>query len=1123
MGTPVPRLVKIVFAVLLAAAAGLFALSGSGGPSAAQAVEVPSADSKLVQLLDTTVSSDGASMASCLSRRAGERGVATRQVTLERAGYLYTSLTAASGDWDLAVFNEAGRRTSGGATTSASEVASGYVGSGTFTVQACRRSGDASDARLMADFTPFPTNVTPEKVQLVDVKTPTRAAKDRLVALDVDLTEHGHEGSLGVVLHGKADADKLRRAGFEWEVEVDDVTARNRNDRVADRRFASRVAASDLPSGRDGYRTLEDYNNEMKTLADQNPGLVKLVSLPNKTYEGRTVMALEITTNVNQANGKPVFLNMGVHHAREWPSGEHAMEWAYQLIKGFKAGDERTVKIVQGTRNIVLPLVNPDGFNASRTAGALGQPNDPDGGRNEDMPGGDTAFLVAGGGTGGEYRRKNCRLPDNSERGNCATSLGLAERGVDPNRNYGGFWGGPGADPSNQLTQTYRGPAPFSEPETKNVKALVGSNQVTTLITNHTTAGLVLRAPGLASLGDPVDEQRGYKALGDELSLHNGYFSQKSFELYDTTGTTEDWSYNATGGFGFTFEIYCGAPNYKTGDCNDPAFHPRFETMVKEWTGDSDQANHVKDPGRNEENPFGNVAKFDGKGNREAYFVAAESTLNEARHSVIEGEAPAGATLRIKKTFKTETFPQPQPDGTKKPIFFDDSLESVYEVGSTGAFRWHTNPSTRPIVAKERGERDGGEPAPPEMQSGAPAGGSGTDPAGEDEVAGPCADANAPNSACWNEHSIVVPATGDNRSANIRVVWSTPASDYDIKLFEDTNNDGNTGEGDKEVAVSENGATNEEEVGLTGSPRLTPGVKYLLRVTNFAAGEPYDVEIRWNGPEPFKPAQVESFTMTCEVGGKVLQTTQVQVDRGQTTRPDLGECRRLAAPAPQPQPQPVPLQKPSTCFAGSGFRSVGVTPRGRGVQFRFSRRLNNPVTVSVFQQSIGRRVTGERLITRFSRRTKSFTWSGRSSSKSKRVRDGYLFARFSMQTPNGTDTRRITLRRSKGRFVKRPDFYRRATCDALPSFKIERPVFGGASNRPLNISFRIAKPGRVQVDVVRGAKRVKRFGPTNRRAGVTHRLRLDPKALAKGEYRVRITVLVPGGRPLTATLVARRL
>src|SRR3712207_8923843 len=38
----------------------------------------------------------------------------------------------------------------------------------------------------------------------------------------------------------------------------------------------------------------------------------------------RDVNGIEITTNPqNTADGKPVFFNMGVHHAREWPSSEH--------------------------------------------------------------------------------------------------------------------------------------------------------------------------------------------------------------------------------------------------------------------------------------------------------------------------------------------------------------------------------------------------------------------------------------------------------------------------------------------------------------------------------------------------------------------------------------------------------------------------------------------------------------------------------------------------------------------------------------------------------------------------------------------------------------------------------
>ena len=265
-----------------------------------------------------------------------------------------------------------------------------------------------------------------------------------------------------------------------------------------------------------------------------------------------------------------------------------------------------------------MPIVNPDGFNASRSAGA------PDDGRDEAVD--DTVYIV--GTSPGEYRRKNCRVGDDRDRAT-ARSRSAWPRTASTRTATTASSGAAPARTRNPLTQTYRGPAPFSEPESRNIQWLVSRNQVTTLITNHTTAGLVLRAPGLAAIGDPVDENRGYKALGDAMAKQNGYFSQKGFELYDTTGTTEDWSYNATGGYGFTFEIYCGAPNYETGDCDDPAFHPRYRDDGQGVGRASAQADHVNDPGPN--------AGFDGKGNREAYYLAAESTIDEARHSVLEG------------------------------------------------------------------------------------------------------------------------------------------------------------------------------------------------------------------------------------------------------------------------------------------------------------------------------------------------------------------------------------------------------------------------------------------------------------------------------------------------------
>ena len=39
------------------------------------------------------------------------------------------------------------------------------------------------------------------------------------------------------------------------------------------------------------------------------------------------------------------------------------------------------------------------------------------------------------------------------------------------------------------------------------------------------------------------------------MAQENGYTNQKGYELYDTTGGAEDWTYYTTGGYGFTFEI----------------------------------------------------------------------------------------------------------------------------------------------------------------------------------------------------------------------------------------------------------------------------------------------------------------------------------------------------------------------------------------------------------------------------------------------------------------------------------------------------------------------------------------------------------------------------------------
>ena len=672
------------------------------------------------------------------------------------------------------------------------------------------------------------------------VSTPTHERKNELQRLGLDLTEHGGPGFVEAVLYGAADRQALVDNNFAYTVEVPDMAVQARQDRAADARFAAAYPETELPSGRNKYRRLFDYSEDMKRLAREHPDLVRPITLNNKTYEGRTVEGIEIATNPKARDGRPVFLQMGAHHAREWPSAEHAMEWAYELVLGYRTGDARARDLVSRTRTIVVPVVNVDGFNTSREAGELLQHGS---GHHTDVDGSgdisDPEFILAASVSPNEYRRKNCRLLGDPPLGNCNAGVdtGVVGHGVDPNRNYGAFWGGAGSS-GLAPTQTYRGPAPFSEPETQNVRELVSSRHVTTLITNHTFSNLVLRPPGIAAQGETVDEPI-YKALGDAMAAENGYDSQFGYQLYDTDGTTEDWSYNATGGLGFTFEI------------GDLGFHPPFAETVAEWNGTTEDAT--------------------GGGNREAYYKAQLNTADASKHSVLAGRAPANAILRLTKSFDMPT--------SVEGLTFRDNLNTTMQVPANGIFEWHVNPSTRPLVAKGATGREAtGDPSPPQTFNSRGPGST-----------VPCANYDNPPEGCYEDHLITVPSGAgiDNAKATFRIEF-TPASDWDMKVYK-ADADGNA-TGDP-VVSSGNGATNGATAYEQGTV-LDPVGSYVVRVINWAAADPWKGKVTFAGPDPYQ-APEETWTLSCETPeGTTRSARQVFVARGERRSLDLrGDCR----------------------------------------------------------------------------------------------------------------------------------------------------------------------------------------------------------------------------------------
>jgi Zinc carboxypeptidase len=720
------------------------------------------------------------------------------------------------GDWDLGVFGRRGRLVAGSASFGGNELASGFVRRGErLTVQACRFRGSATSARVSIRFTRVPKR-KPTRISVVDVFVPKQSERQRLQRLGLDLTEHADARSVEVLLHGRTDAATLRRAGFRYRVRVADLAARTRRNNRQDAVHARASATSGLPSGRVGYRRLPDYDLELKRLAMQYPSLARTVTLNHHSVLGRDVNGIEISTGAqNTADGKPIFLIMGLHHAREWPSSELTMEFAYDLLRNY-GRDARATELVQRTRTIVVPVVNPDGFNVSREAALLGD---------------FTLFDY-------EMKRKNCAVAEKTPKkyaaGACDDNKAGRLRGTDPNRNYGGLWGGSGAS-VNWADDTYRGDEPFSEPEVQNIRELISSRQVTNLITNHTYSNLVLRPPGVADFGFPLEEPA-YRALGASLAAHNGYSNDPGFGLYDTTGSTEDWSFWTTGGLAFTFEI------------GGEEFHPPYAKGVEaEYLGLAPSTGAGKG------------------GNREAYYAMLEATADTSLHSVIEGSAPPGSTLRISKSFQTSTSPVWRDDlgnSVGNPIQFTDTLSSELKAPG-GSFRWDVNPSTRPLVAGRFGRDATGPPQetialvnPP----GVPRENTAYPPGGPVEEM---------------PFTVKGPADGvDNGRMSMHIEWSSPDTDWDIYVI---------GPNGQIVTQSATFGDTTEDAMLVDPP---PG-EYKLQVVNYdqvmnSPDDWFDGRVSFQSPTPrVETGTKESWTLTCTDAAGLLQATrQVIVDRG---------------------------------------------------------------------------------------------------------------------------------------------------------------------------------------------------------------------------------------------------
>ena len=484
----------------------------------------------LLPATKTKVSVAGAQRVSCATRSLTGGAVSRRTVTAPADGSVTARLAGpASSDWDLAVVDsKTGNVLNGSAELGSTEIATTAVRRGQkLIIQSCLRKGSARTVSQSVQFTKAKL-ATAAKVKLVRVNFRTDFDREALQTLQLDTTDHPNPGYQDVLLHGAADVAKLQKSGLTYSTRVADVVAKDRTERLADlkrgRSAKGRKAARALtPGGRTSYRTLPEIQQELKDTAAANPGLVRTFALPQRSIEGRQIMGIEIAENVNGApDGRPAFVTVGTHHAREWPSNEATQEFGLELINGYKSGNADLKAIVQKGRTFVIPVLNVDGFDMTIESEGL----NPDGSYTDPVDSGGTSGDQAEG--SGAYKRKNCRAQDPAEQAiPCIDPHLQPRRPATTSRRRTTAASTPTATTACRGAARAARPTSTASPTTARRRSrsprrgrsrdCLRDQQVSLLFTNHTFSGLILRPPG-TSVNGPAPDEQGLRQLGDAMA-----------------------------------------------------------------------------------------------------------------------------------------------------------------------------------------------------------------------------------------------------------------------------------------------------------------------------------------------------------------------------------------------------------------------------------------------------------------------------------------------------------------------------------------------------------------------------------------------------------------------------
>ncbi len=330
----------------------------------------------------------------------------------------------------------------------------------------------------------------PRQMVRVEARTLDPATLQKFLALNLDVAEFDPEQNVFEIIATPNDRAQLANLGVRYAMLNDNLEA-----------FAQALRAQ-------GY--LEHFHDYTETLIDLqlaealHPSLVKLVDIGDSWEKtqglaDRDIWAIKISDNVQAEEAEAEVLIIGNHHAREIITPEIVLDYMTCLVENY-GSDPYVTHLVNQRQIWLIPTLNPDGLDYVHR---------------QDL-----------------WWRKNRRRNENGT------------FGVDLNRNYAFKWGydNIGSSP-NGGSGTYRGTAPFSEPETAALRDFVMAHRFRASLSYHSYGNLLIYPWGYIPQHTP--DHASFVALADSMVAYHGYKAGLGVETvgYSVNGEADDWLY----------------------------------------------------------------------------------------------------------------------------------------------------------------------------------------------------------------------------------------------------------------------------------------------------------------------------------------------------------------------------------------------------------------------------------------------------------------------------------------------------------------------------------------------------------------------------------------------------